>query len=1277
MSTDEAAAAEQAAGTFREVFQTALVAGVVGAGGAFRDAFSAPVEETAGKLKRGLQTALGDAFRDASVGAWDVLGASMRSAFAAASPVLKTALGDALKDAATGGEDTGKVLAKGLSAGMTAGLSGFADRAGLGGIVDQMIAVGKDFDGSLEQIKSASKATDDQMSQVSETARRLGGDLPSASAKDAASAMAELAKSGFRVDQSMAAATGTLQLAGAAHLGAAQAADLEAKVLQSYGKNADYAATAADVLASSAKLMGVNVNDVAGGLVASSADATKLGLSMADTASAMAVLAQSGVPASQAGDMLASAFRGLTSGSAPAQTAIEQLGLSLTGVDGKFVGLPTLFDQLHSASQRMAPGMYEMATSALFGSDAVKLAAVAAQQGASAFDSVSAAIAQQGVAADLAAQNTNVITRSFKMFEDASVLVAVGIDVVSKAIADLIINGFGKLTEIGVGIIAFYREWADIINSVGVAIGAFFLPLLVKLGIEYAVLAARMLTTTSAQIANAVATNAVAIAQNIAAIATRAWAIAIAIFEAATAPLGAVITIVGAIAAGLIYFFTQTDTGKQLWETIWESIKSAVVAAWEYIKPVWGGFLDAMNSVGDALTSLWSNIIQPVLGLAGDLISVWWNGLVKPVWDGFVEALQLVGDAIGFWWNNIAQPMLGLAGDLISVWWNGLVKPVWDGFVEALQLVGDAIGFWWNNIAQPMLGLAGDLISVWWNGLVKPVWDGFVWAVQGVGTVISWLWTDVVQPTIGFIGDSISNIWNGIIKPVWDAFIAALQLVGITFQAMWDQFIKPAWETFQAGFQAGWEIIRIAIETGKGWFDGLCDKVINAVNTILDYWNKIKDIVGTVVDTVGKIPGIGTAVNFLTGHATGGYISGPGSGTSDSILARLSDGEFVVNAKATTEHLPLLQAINSGALPAYAQGGLVTADQLVEFAKGVEGAVYNWGGVNWGDCSGAISALANFVAGLPPFGSRFATVDEGEGLVARGFQYGVGPIGSLQVGWYNGGQFGGHTAATPPNGVNFEMGGQRGNGQYGGMAVGANDPMFTDHAFFQFAAAQMASPTGIEPSPNPTPANSAPVGGPTDNRSPMVKRQDQIFDSITSNFQRAGDAFAQGMFGDFLKVVGAPDPKSSGLWQARAAWEKSSQQFIKDSAAHAQWEQTRDRMPPSDDTSIWWDPNRGPEQLLDLPGRVANALLSRIAPTRYDDGGWLPTGLTLVENKTGRPEPVFNAQQWAQMSDLAEGSGSTDNSINIENLHTGMTAEDLRHELNLIQKERSLGFVRR
>jgi hypothetical protein len=54
-------------------------------------------------------------------------------------------------------------------------------------------------------------------------------------------------------------------------------------------------------------------------------------------------------------------------------------------------------------------------------------------------------------------------------------------------------------------------------------------------------------------------------------------------------------------------------------------------------------------------------------------------------------------------------------------------------------------------------------------------------------------------------------------------------------------------------------------------------------------------------------------------------INGPGTGTSDSIPARLSDGEFVVNAHATAQNRSLLEAINSGSLRGFATGGLASS----------------------------------------------------------------------------------------------------------------------------------------------------------------------------------------------------------------------------------------------------------------------------------------------------------------------------------------------------------------
>jgi hypothetical protein len=61
------------------------------------------------------------------------------------------------------------------------------------------------------------------------------------------------------------------------------------------------------------------------------------------------------------------------------------------------------------------------------------------------------------------------------------------------------------------------------------------------------------------------------------------------------------------------------------------------------------------------------------------------------------------------------------------------------------------------------------------------------------------------------------------------------------------------------------------------------------------------------------------------GYAGGGQVRGPGSGTSDSILARLSAGEYVVRAAAVRQYgTNLLDRLNGLHLPRFADGGLVS-----------------------------------------------------------------------------------------------------------------------------------------------------------------------------------------------------------------------------------------------------------------------------------------------------------------------------------------------------------------
>jgi hypothetical protein len=117
--------------------------------------------------------------------------------------------------------------------------------------------------------------------------------------------------------------------------------------------------------------------------------------------------------------------------------------------------------------------------------------------------------------------------------------------------------------------------------------------------------------------------------------------------------------------------------------------------------------------------------------------------------------------------------------------------------------------------------------------------------------------------------------------------------------------------------------------------DGIFEN-LNAGEGLADLFSGISDWAGSLFEGIaGAIGGsagggggfdiLGATLSVFSGleAADGGYISGPGTSRSDSIPARLSNGEYVVNAASTRKFRPMLEAINEGRSIAMSEGGLV------------------------------------------------------------------------------------------------------------------------------------------------------------------------------------------------------------------------------------------------------------------------------------------------------------------------------------------------------------------
>jgi hypothetical protein len=116
-------------------------------------------------------------------------------------------------------------------------------------------------------------------------------------------------------------------------------------------------------------------------------------------------------------------------------------------------------------------------------------------------------------------------------------------------------------------------------------------------------------------------------------------------------------------------------------------------------------------------------------------------------------------------------------------------------------------------------------------------------------------------------------------------------------------------------------------------FASMSRSVIRSIDEMLIRMLVVAPIMRTLESSFGGLNLFGggaaatPAAQFAGGTmpmADGGFVSGPGSSRSDSIPARLSNGEFVINANSTSKHRGLLESINGGSLRGFADGGLVS-----------------------------------------------------------------------------------------------------------------------------------------------------------------------------------------------------------------------------------------------------------------------------------------------------------------------------------------------------------------
>lgn len=242
-------------------------------------------------------------------------------------------------------------------------------------------------------------------------------------------------------------------------------------------------------------------------------------------------------------------------------------------------------------------------------------------------------------------------------------------------------------------------------------------------------------------------------------------------------PIMLIVMAIAALVAGLVWFFTQTELGKQIWETF----TTALATAW---------------------TWLWETILKPVFDAIGAIFTWLWNYIIMPIVQGIMIYIGLWAAIFTWLWETILAPVFAAIGAVFQWLWDNIIQPI-VGYIQLSITAWGIIFDWlWTNAINPALQAIGAAFQWVWNSIIKPV-------------------ADFIGNAIKVVGDTIHTVFSGIADFIGSAFQATLSVVRGPINALIDLIngvigglnsIKveiPAWVPMVGGQTFGLSIPKI------------------------------------------------------------------------------------------------------------------------------------------------------------------------------------------------------------------------------------------------------------------------------------------------------------------------------------------------------------------------------------------------------------------------------------------------------------------------------------
>lgn len=283
----------------------------------------------------------------------------------------------------------------------------------------------------------------------------------------------------------------------------------------------------------------------------------------------------------------------------------------------------------------------------------------------------------------------------------------------------------------------------------------------------------------------------------------------------ATTAIGS-IPIIGWIAiavAALAWFFTQTETGRQILSSFVDWVKQAWQGISDFFVGIWSGISEGASTLWTTVVTFFSDSwasIQETASTAWTAITTAIMTVVQPFIDGFMNIWNNISDGLNQVWEGIKMIFQGA--------WE-FIKSI---FLGAVLIIIDIVT---GNFNQ----LGADL-SLIWDGIkngVSMIWDGIKTYLSGV--------VDIIVGSATAVFENLSNA----LKAIWEGLSAAGKAIFDGFA----QILSTVWETIKSVASGAWEALK---STVLGLIDGLVQGAQNA-------WDNMKQAVSDLVSNVTSI----------------------------------------------------------------------------------------------------------------------------------------------------------------------------------------------------------------------------------------------------------------------------------------------------------------------------------------------------------------------------------------------------------------------------------------